>query len=102
MTFRGIEFRHTDWTLPAEGIADAQAATQAPTLFEATGAEEASARAALLPVRDAVHRQAQRLVRGSGDRVVEPDALDETTVAAIPGIGDDHVVEGALLGAAAR
>jgi len=40
VTFRGLDFRHADWSMPAEGIADAQAATQAPALFEVTGAEE--------------------------------------------------------------
>src|SRR4051794_16811949 len=39
VVFRGIDFRHADWSMPAEGFADAQAAVQAPTLFEATGAE---------------------------------------------------------------
>jgi hypothetical protein len=40
VVFRGIDFRHADWSMPAEGFADAQAAVQAPTLFEAIGAED--------------------------------------------------------------
>jgi hypothetical protein len=40
VTFRGIDFRHADWSMAPEGFADAQAAVQAPTLFEAVGAEE--------------------------------------------------------------
>jgi hypothetical protein len=39
VTFRGLDFRHADWTMPAEGFADAQAAMQAPSAFEAAGAE---------------------------------------------------------------
>ena len=58
-------------------------------------------RTAVLPVRDAVRDQAQRFLAGRGDRVVEADALDEAAVATAARIGDDDVVEGALLGAAA-
>jgi hypothetical protein len=39
VTFRGIDFRHADWTMPPEGFADAQAAMEAPTAFEAVGTE---------------------------------------------------------------
>jgi hypothetical protein len=39
VTFRGLDFRHADWTMPPEGFADAQAAMQAPSAFEAVGAE---------------------------------------------------------------
>lgn len=42
VVFRGIDFRHADWSMGPDGFADAQAAVQAPTLFEATGAEEVS------------------------------------------------------------
>jgi hypothetical protein len=40
LVFRGIDFRHADWSMGSDGFADAQAAVQAPTLFEAVGAEE--------------------------------------------------------------
>jgi hypothetical protein len=40
LVFRGIDFRHADWSMGPDGFADAQAAVQAPTLFEAVGAEE--------------------------------------------------------------
>ncbi|MCC6858257.1 MAG: right-handed parallel beta-helix repeat-containing protein [Bryobacterales bacterium] len=40
ITFRGLEFRHTDWTLPKEGYADTQAAFAAGAAFEAIGAED--------------------------------------------------------------
>jgi parallel beta-helix repeat protein len=39
VVFRGLDFRHADSTMAANGYADAQAATQAPTAFEAVGAE---------------------------------------------------------------
>ena len=40
VTFRGIHFRHADWTLPPNGYADApQAAVRIGAAFEATGAE---------------------------------------------------------------
>jgi hypothetical protein len=39
VTFRGLDFRHADWTMPPEGFADAQAAMQAPSAFEAVAAE---------------------------------------------------------------
>ncbi|MEK7407037.1 MAG: right-handed parallel beta-helix repeat-containing protein [Acidobacteriota bacterium] len=40
VTFRGLDFRHTDWTMEPKGYADAQAATQAGSAFEAVGAED--------------------------------------------------------------
>jgi hypothetical protein len=40
ITFRGLEFRHADWTLPKEGYADTQAAFAAGAAFEAIGAED--------------------------------------------------------------
>jgi parallel beta-helix repeat protein len=39
ITFRGLEFRHSDWTLPSEGYADTQAASDVGAAFEAIGAE---------------------------------------------------------------
>ena len=39
VVFRGLDFRHADSTMAANGYADAQAATQAPVAFEAVGAE---------------------------------------------------------------
>jgi hypothetical protein len=38
--FRGLDFRHADWTMEAGGYADGQAAMEAPSAFEATGAEQ--------------------------------------------------------------
>jgi hypothetical protein len=52
------------------------------------------------PVGDAVERHAQRLLAAGGHRVVEAHALDEAAVAALARVGDDDVVERALLGAA--
>lgn len=40
VAFRGIDFRHADWSMPAEGFADAQAAMTAASAFEAVGAED--------------------------------------------------------------
>ena len=40
LTFRGLEFRHADWTLGPGGYADTQAANEAGAAFEATGAED--------------------------------------------------------------
>jgi hypothetical protein len=39
VAFRGLDFRHADWTMPPQGFADAQAAIQAPAAFEAVGVE---------------------------------------------------------------
>ncbi len=39
VTFRGLDFRHADWSMGPNGFADAQAAMQAPSLFEAVEAE---------------------------------------------------------------
>ncbi len=40
VTFRGLEFRHADWALPAGGYADTQAANRAGAAFEVTGTED--------------------------------------------------------------
>lgn len=40
VTFRGLTFRHADWTMPAEGYADTQAAIEAAAAFQAVGAED--------------------------------------------------------------
>ncbi len=42
VSFKGIEFRHADWSMPADGFTDTQAAMAAPTAFEAFGAEKLS------------------------------------------------------------
>lgn len=42
ISFHGLDFRHTDWQLPPEGYADTQAAIEAPSAFEAVGAENVS------------------------------------------------------------
>ncbi len=39
VTFRGLDFRHAGWTMAAAGFADGQAAMEAASAFEATGAE---------------------------------------------------------------
>jgi len=39
VVFRRLNFRHADSAMPAGGYADVQAATEAPTAFEAMGAE---------------------------------------------------------------
>jgi len=36
VTFRGLQFAHADWTMPAQGYADTQAAFPAPAAIEAT------------------------------------------------------------------
>jgi len=38
LEFRGLTFSHTDWSLPAEGYTDMQAAYDIPAAFEANGA----------------------------------------------------------------
>ncbi|SPE38182.1 conserved exported hypothetical protein [Candidatus Sulfopaludibacter sp. SbA3] len=40
VTFRGLDFRHADWSMEAGGYADGQAAMEAASAFEATGAEQ--------------------------------------------------------------
>ncbi len=40
VVFRGLDFRHTDWTMGPKGIADSQAAISAGSVFEAVGAED--------------------------------------------------------------
>ncbi|MCX7012868.1 MAG: right-handed parallel beta-helix repeat-containing protein, partial [Candidatus Sumerlaeota bacterium] len=40
--FRGLDFRHTDWTLGPNGYTSQQAAVTIPAAFEAVGAEEIS------------------------------------------------------------
>jgi parallel beta-helix repeat protein len=39
LTFRGLDFRHADWTMGPQGYADTQAATAAPVAFEAVHSE---------------------------------------------------------------
>lgn len=39
VTFRGLDFRHTDWSIGPNGYADMQAAIEAPSAFEAVNAE---------------------------------------------------------------
>jgi hypothetical protein len=58
-------------------------------------------RTVLAPVVDALLRDAQPFFVGGGHRIVEADTLDEASIAATARVGDDHVVEGPLLGAAA-
>jgi hypothetical protein len=53
------------------------------------------------PERDTVLGNSQALFMWSGDRIVEPDALDEAAVASVAGVGDDDVVERTLLSACA-
>jgi hypothetical protein len=55
--------------------------------------------AALLPIADAVERQAQALLAFPGDRVVEADSLDEAAVASIARIRNHDIEKRALLGA---
>ena len=40
VVFRGLDFRHADWTLGPHGHASMQSASNVPAAFEATGAEE--------------------------------------------------------------
>ncbi|MGI9073657.1 MAG: right-handed parallel beta-helix repeat-containing protein [Bryobacteraceae bacterium] len=40
ISFQGLSFRHSAWKFPDNGYADTQAAIDAPSAFEATGAEE--------------------------------------------------------------
>ncbi|MCC6364446.1 MAG: right-handed parallel beta-helix repeat-containing protein [Bryobacterales bacterium] len=42
LTFRGLEFLHTDWTMDAKGYADTQAAVAVGATFEAANAENIS------------------------------------------------------------
>src|SRR6266542_5667373 len=56
--------------------------------------------ALVLPVIDAFQRKAQRFFAFGGNRVVETDALDKSTVATVARIGDDDIEERPLLGAA--
>jgi len=53
----------------------------------------------LLPVGQAIHGDAQGFGVTGGNRVVETDTLDETAITTVTGIGNNHVVERALLGA---
>jgi hypothetical protein len=39
VVFRGLDFRHSEWTMQTKGYADTQAAIEAASAFEATGAE---------------------------------------------------------------
>ena len=40
IVFRGLDFRHAGWSIPAAGYADTQAANAAPIALEVTGAEK--------------------------------------------------------------
>ncbi|MFB3825541.1 MAG: right-handed parallel beta-helix repeat-containing protein [Bryobacteraceae bacterium] len=40
VTFRGLDFRHTEWTIGPKGYADTQAAIEAASAFEAVNAED--------------------------------------------------------------
>src|SRR4249919_2214886 len=53
------------------------------------------------PVVQAVHVELDALFAAGGDRVVETQALDVAAVARAAAVGDDDVVEGALLRATA-
>src|SRR4249919_3391232 len=53
------------------------------------------------PVVQAIHVELAALFVTGGDRVVEPQALDVAAVARAAAVGDDDVVEGALLRATA-
>src|SRR3546814_658689 len=52
------------------------------------------------PVLDALGVEFHALLGASGDRIVETHALDVAAVARAAAVGDDDVVEGALLRAA--
>lgn len=39
VTFRGLDFRHSDWSVGPKGYADTQAATEAPSAIEAVAAD---------------------------------------------------------------
>src|ERR1700682_1770408 len=54
------------------------------------------------PVGDAIQSQAELGLGFGGFGVVEADALDEAAIARHARVGDDDVVEGAVLGSAAR
>jgi len=69
-------------------------------LLDQTGNRRRQLGTILLPVGQAVDGDTQALGIARGNRIVEADALDETTIATIAGIGNDHVVERTLLGAA--
>src|SRR5690606_41314591 len=58
-------------------------------------------RAVAQPVLHALEVELDALLATSGNRVVETDALDVAAVAGAAAVGDDDVVEGTLLGAAA-
>src|SRR5664279_2409210 len=47
--------------------------------------------ALVLPVIDAIQRKPQRLLALRSDRIVEADALDESTVATIARVGYDDI-----------
>jgi hypothetical protein len=69
-------------------------------LLDQTGNRRGQLGTIALPVGQTINGNAQALGITGSDRVVETDTLNETTVTAIAGIGNNHVVEGALLGAA--
>ncbi len=67
-------------------------------LLDQTGNRRGKLGAVLLPVSQTVNRDAQGFGITGGNRIVKADTLNETTIATITGIGNNHVVEGALLG----
>ena len=69
-------------------------------LLDQTGNRRGQLGTILLPVGQSIDGDAQALGIAGGNRIVKADTLDETTIATITGIGHDHVVERALLGAA--
>ena len=100
------DLRHTDRARPAcvdqaaAGAAGAAGATGfAWRLTRPATVSDSARRDACQNVMRSTASRSDFLVLG-GDGVVEPDALDETAVAAVARIRDDHVEERTLLGAA--
>jgi hypothetical protein len=69
-------------------------------LLDQTGSRRGQLGTILLPVGQTIHGNAQTLFAFGSNRIVETDTFDETAVAAVTGIGNNHVVERALFGAA--
>ena len=65
--------------------------------FDQLGYGVAQLRTLALPVADALQLQAQRIRAFGDERIVEAYALNETTIAAVAGIGDDHIVKWTIL-----
>src|SRR5437867_8282895 len=57
-------------------------------------------RATMLPIVNAIEREAQTFFAFAGDGVIEADAFDESTVTPIARIRDNDIEEWPLLGAA--